>query len=449
MMKTPIVDFVKDYVNQKNLRLHMPGHKGKEILGFEAFDITEIEGADVLYKAEGIIKQSEENAKKVFGTKKTLYSAEGSSLSIRAMLYLAKAYAENAGKKPLIAAGRNAHQTFVNACALLGLEVDWLREERATLISCNITPVFLEEYLAKSPQKPIAVYVTSPDYLGNMLDIEGLSKICKKYGVLLMVDNAHGAYLKFLPKNIHPIALGADICCDSAHKTLPVLTGGAYLHIGKNAPEMFCLEAQKAMSLFASTSPSYLILQSLDMANKYLSERFSYELALFLEDVKNLKAELQKFGFELYGNEPLKITVASKSFGYKGFELAKLLFEKGIVCEFSDPDFVVMMLSAEIGKEGLEVLGQALLSIEKREAITEKPPVIAVLEKKLSLKEAIFSPSTELDIEECLGRVLANAKVSCPPAVPIVVCGEEITHEAINCFKYYGIEKCSVVKKVQ
>lgn len=446
-MKTPIVDFVRDYVNQNSLRLHMPGHKGQDFLGLEGLDITEIEGADVLYEAKGIIKQSEENAARLFGAQKTLYSTEGSSLSIRAMLYLAKIYGKEKGVSPLIAAGRNAHKTFVTACALLGLEVDWLKGDEDNLISCNITPEILENYLLKSKTKPLAVYVTSPDYLGNMLDIAALSKVCKKYGVLLMVDNAHGAYLRFLPQNEHPIALGVDICCDSAHKTLPVLTGGAYLHIGKSAPKLFFEYAQMAMSLFASTSPSYLILQSLDMANKYLSEGYSERLAAWLRRTEKLKLELKEAGFSLYGSEPLKITIFAKSYGYKGQEIAKLLLEKNIVCEFFDPDFVVMMLTEGIGEKGLEILKEALLSIKRKAPITEKAPVFSCGEIKTSLKEAIFAPKEELAVEECCGRILAGAEISCPPAIPIAICGEEISEQAINCFKYYGIDKCFVVKK--
>ena len=222
-MDTPIVDFVRNYADKKALRLHMPRHKGESFLGCESADITEIEGADVLYSPNGIIKQSEDNAAQIFGTSKTVYSTEGSSLSIRAMLYLVKIYGNTKNKKAFIAAGRNAHKTFVTAAALLDYKIDWLTADSDdTVISCNITPRILTEYLSKAEQKPLAVYVTSPDYLGNMLDIKGLAEVCRKYGVLLLVDNAHGAYLRFLAENLHPIALGADMCCDSAHKTLPV-----------------------------------------------------------------------------------------------------------------------------------------------------------------------------------------------------------------------------------
>ena len=121
-MHTPICDFVSRYCEEKALRLHMPGHKGNGVLGVEPYDITEISGADSLYEASGIIHESERNAAELFGTAATFYSAEGSSLCIRAMLYLALCYAKKEGKKPLILAARNVHKTFVFAAAVLAID---------------------------------------------------------------------------------------------------------------------------------------------------------------------------------------------------------------------------------------------------------------------------------------------------------------------------------------
>lgn len=446
-MNTPIVDFVKKYANSDALRLHMPGHKGNAFLGCEKFDITEITGADVLYSADGIIAESQKNAAALFGTKTTLYSTEGSSLCIRAMLYLIKSYAEQNGKNPIIAAGRNAHKTFITAAALLDLDVDWLLPKNTqTVISCVIDANFLDQYLRTAKEKPVAVYITSPDYLGNMTDIKGLSVVCHKYGVLLLVDNAHGAYLRFLSSDCHPITLGADICCDSAHKTLPVLTGGAYMHIGKNTSDFFALNAQRALSLFASTSPSYLILKSLDMANRYIADDFSKKLTDFTTAVKTLKEKLTGFGYCLCGNEQLKLTIRSKPYGYTGYELSEILLCKNIVCEFADPDYVVMMLTPEISISGLKLLENALLEISKKSPITKLPPVPAIKKAKMSLSEVLFMSQTRLKVEDCLGRICAGADAACPPAVPVVLPGEVIDQNAIDSFKYYGVKDLSVVK---
>lgn len=446
-MNTPIVDFAKKYANSNALRLHMPGHKGNGHLGFEKYDITEIDGADVLYSANGIIAESQHNATKLFGTKNTFYSTEGSSLCIRAMLFLVKGYAIKNGAKPLIAAGRNAHKTFVSACALLNIDVEWLLpSDTKTVISCNITSKFLEDYFNSAKQKPAAIYITSPDYLGNTNDISSISSVCKKHGVLLVVDNAHGAYLKFMPDDTHPITRGADICCDSAHKTLPVLTGGAYLHIGRSAPSFFADNAQKALSLFASTSPSYLILQSLDAANRYIADNYCERLSDFVADVKKLKDDLADIGYTICGDESLKITISTKPYGYNGCEFAQLLLEKNIICEFCDPDYIVLMLTPETGREGLEKIRHVLCDVPRKDAILQLPPQPALKKINLSLAETLYAPCESLLVDDCLGKTFCYGDVACPPAVPVVLPGEEIDEKAMESFKYYGITKCYVIK---
>lgn len=439
IMNTPIIDFVKKYNDENSIRLHMPGHKG--IL--EPCDITEINGAGVLYSSDGIIAESQENASKIFGTKKTVYSVEGSSLCIRAMLFLLKEFAEINAKKPLILAGRNAHKTFVTASALLNLDISWLYSENSDFLSCEINLKKLEEKIKF--ENPLALYITSPDYLGNVSDIAEISEICKKYGVLLVVDNAHGSYLKFLDKSIHPIDLGADLCCDSAHKTLPVLTGGAYLHISKNAPEFFAQNAEKAISVFASTSPSYLILQSLDNFNKIASCDFKDRTNLVAKKLNDVKHELVENGYSLLGNEPFKITISSKSYGYRGYELASILEKHKIIPEFYDNDFLVLMFSTESKISDIDYVCDFLLSIPKKVAIKEMPPKFEKMENGMTPYQALFSASEYVRVEEALGRILASPCVSCPPAVCVAVCGEILNSSAIKMFKYYGTNDILVV----
>ncbi len=425
----------------------MPGHKGEGYLGIEHLDITEVRGADSLYEAEGIIAKSEANASALFGCK-TFYSTEGSSQCIRAMLYLIMQYAKQLGKKPLIAAGRNAHKAFLTATALLDVDVHWLYPKYpVSYLSCNLSADELEEYLESTQEKPTAVYLTSPDYLGIIADVESIAKVCHRHGVLLAVDNAHGAYLKFLPKSMHPIDLGADFCCDSAHKTLPVLTGGAYLHLSALMEKAVGEQAKNSLMLFGSTSPSYLILQSLDAANLYLSD-YPVRLQKLLPKIEQLKNRLLKQGCSLYGSEPLKLTIHTKPYGYTGKALADLLRQQNIEPEFADPDYLVLMLSAQMNEEILEKLEEALCNIPCLPPIAEATPVFAPGEQVLTIREAMFACSELLSVEQCIGRVLAVPTVGCPPAVPILVCGERIDEHAVACFDYYGIDKCCVVKSI-
>ena len=444
-MNTPICDFVRDYAAKQPLRLHMPGHKGVGPLGVEALDITEIPGADVLYAPEGIIAESEANAAALFGSAKTVYSTEGSSLCIRAMLCLVQLWAKAQGRKPFVLAGRNAHKTFLSAVALLDIDVEWLFSEHAGLLSCAVAPDTLERRLSAMSEQPASVYITSPDYLGNRADIAALATVCHRHGVLLLVDNAHGAYLHFMSTPQHPLDLGADLCCDSAHKTLGVLTGGAYLHIANSAPSMLCDAANRAMALFASTSPSYLILQSLDAANMALSNNYVDSIMSTLKQVDTLRTALAADGWTLAGDEPLKLTLCPKSRGYTGTEVAALLERQAIYCEFADPDYIVFMLTSLVSADAYDKLLAALRAIPRREAITIPPPAIGQSEHVLSPREAMLAPSEKLPVERALGRILAAPGVSCPPAVPILVCGERIDEAAICAFRYYGIKRVDVV----
>ena len=436
-MDTPICDFVRNYADGEPLRFHMPGHKGQG----SPLDITEIPGADVLYRAEGIIAQSRENAAKLFGAAETFYSAEGSSLCIRAMVYLLRLYAAHQGKPLRLAAFRNAHRTFVTACALLDADVQWISpQKQENLLSCRLTGEELEAQLNAMEEPPLALYVTSPDYLGQPADLQELCRICRRRKMLLLVDNAHGAYLRFLPRSLHPMDLGADLCCDSAHKTLPVLTGGAYLHISAAAPELFRQQAEQALALFASTSPSYLILQSLDKANAYLADTYPGLLANFLPLVEKIKQTVPHLG-----NEPLKLTVDAKAMGYTGVALADLLRAQNIEPEFADPDVTVLMLTPELGEQGLSKLESALRSIPRLAPITAAAPTVNTPQRVLTIRQAAFSPSTTLPLSQCEGKILADLGFGCPPAVSPIVCGERLDETALATLSYYGITHCRVI----
>ena len=444
-MTTPICDFLRRYAASDMLRLHMPGHKGSPLLGMESWDITEVEGADDLYHADGIIRESEENAARLFGCR-TLYSTEGASLAIRAMLYLAAQHARHQGKCPKILAGRNAHRSFLSAAVLLDLDVIWLQPaKKESYLSCAPTAEEIENILSQ-PDAPTAVYLTSPDYLGGCADISAIADVCHRHGVLLLVDNAHGAYLKFLPASAHPMDLGADMVCDSAHKTLPALTGAAYLHLADTVPDEIAVQAKPAMALFGTTSPSYLILASLDAVNGYLDDGYRARLAETVEGIRGLRDALSRHGYVLYGDEPLKLTVSTKSYGYEGVDFADALRARGAECEFADRDFAVMMLTPETGEDGIARLKEALLSIPKRAAITERPPEMGLPERVMSIRDAAMAAKETIPARESLGRILSDVSVSCPPAVPIVVSGERIDVDALRCFEYYGIDTCTVVK---
>ena len=443
-MTTPIADFLARYAEKDPIRLHMPGHKGR--LPGTAHDLTEVTGADSLYEADGIIAESEANASALFGAH-TLYSTEGSSHAIRAMLYLLLTAARAEGRTPTVLAGRNAHKSFLSAVALLDIPVSWLwpRPEDSYL-ACTVEPEALRERFRREGA-PFALYLTAPDYLGHMPDLRAIAAVCREAGVLLAVDNAHGAYLRFLPTSRHPIDLGATVVCDSAHKTLPCLTGAAYLHIAKGAPQSMHEGAKAALALFGSTSPSYPILASLDRANRILAEGYREELAALLPRLSAMRARLEAHGYTLVGDEPLKLTVAARPFGYTGTALYERLYERSLVAEFADPDYLVAMLTPSLHDAELAALLEALLAIPPRaplggEALPLLPPRV-----RMSPREALLAPAEVIPVEAALGRTLAAATVGCPPAVPILVSGEVVDERALSLFAYYGVERLRVVRE--
>ncbi len=642
-MNTPIHDFVTRYKDLRPARFHMPGHKGRGPLGCEALDLTEIPGADSLYEAAGIIAQSEANASRLFGCP-SFYSTEGSSQCIKAMLLLAMqschserseesdssaahrtatkdggrgfltAFGMTKSKGFRVLAARNVHKAFLSAAALLDLEVLWLPGSEGSYLSAELTPETLAAALEESGAQ--AVYLTCPDYLGFLPDLKPLAEACHAHGALLLVDNAHGAYLRFLSPSRHPMDLGADLCCDSAHKTLPVLTGGAYLHIKASEDEPACRDGSQpsapsdeasgdkpacrdgsqpsapseeasgdgrdgflaslgmtergsravrdgsqpsapsdeasgdggdgflaslgmteqgsravrdgsqpsapsdeasgdggdgflaslgmteqgsravrdALALFGSTSPSYLILQSLDLANPYM-EALPEKLAAFLPRAEALKARLRAEGWNVVGDEPLKLTISchsepgeesvSRTAGTLGgagpsaplcsarddrselphlpappapmTALAAALEREGIFCEFADPDYIVFMLSPEHTEAELARLETALQkalscrdgtlpsavcpALPRTDAARPRPKP----ERFCSIREAMLSPAVTIPAAESLGRVLARPGVSCPPAVPILMPGERIDEAAAEALARSGIRTVAVL----
>lgn len=442
-MNTPVIDFVKEYTKSGFSRFHMPGHKGKGVLGFEGFDITEIKGAGNVFCGEGIIAESEQNATSLFGFKSTLYCTEGSTQCIKAMLYLARQAAlkaGNCGKRVL--AVRNIHKAFVFGCFQNDIDVSWLNAD------CNITYDSIKNACDLTCDKPFALYVTSPDYYGKVLNIPEIAKICEKLNLYLLVDNAHGAYLRFLSPSKHPASLGAFMSADSAHKTLPVLTGGAYLQLSDKVPEDIANKAKASLSLFCSTSPSYLILQSLDGCNAYLADGYGKKLELLIQELDNLKEKLKREGWEISRSDPLRLVIKSVSKGYTGYELAELLEKQRIQCEFGDFENLVLMFTPENTYVELNKLEKAITAVPPSGRTANPLPKVKNLPKRvLSVRQAISSESECVEAEKALGRICAIPLSPFPPEVPIAVSGEEIDENIISLMKAYGIKSVWVVKE--
>ena len=353
----------------------MPGHKGiapeeipDALKGMYKYDITEIAGADNLYAPDGIIAASEREAGRIFGAK-TYYCTEGSSLAIKAMLYLALKHFENkkgavsGEERPTIITIGKCHKAFYHAAELLNIDVN------------AIEPAgdYLNSLSAKVNGLTVGVYVTYPDYFGTVIDLKAIKRKLEKTEIPLLVDGAHCAYFKFLQGDFakdypHPIDCGADAVCTSAHKTLPALTGAAYLHLSGSFSDVFSL-VKHGFDIFGSSSPSYLIMASIDAFNGVVEE-FKEELLSFCKEVAEVKASITEMGFNVRRSDPMRLVVASDE-RFTGEDYAKALRACKCEPECFDTDYVIMMLSPYNSLKDLERIKEAFsLLLKGKDALS-------------------------------------------------------------------------------
>lgn len=445
-MKTYIFDFLNQYANSEFVRLHMPGHKGKvsDLTKINnILDITEIKDADNLYNPAGIIEKSENNLSKIYKSKFSVFSTGGSTLAIQTMLYTAF---QNKQTKKVIAF-RNVHSAFINTCGLLDLKPIWLypKYDKNDYVSGSFCIQEFENLIKQNLDCGV-VYVTSPDYLGFLCDIKKIAQICNKYNIELLVDNAHGAHLKFLKENNHPINLGATMCCDSAHKTLPAFTGSSFLHIGKGNYDK--QQIKDNMQIFGSTSPSYLILASMDLCLKYLEDNGKKDyikLENKLNDIKE-KCQQKSFSFPELPQDNVKITLNSFDVGYTGDELANHFRNFKIEPEYVGSSVLVFLFSTFNNQKDFEKFENAILHLEVKNRIQKNMLYPQKPETVLTPRECLFCQFEILPIDECIGRIACESKILCPPGVPIIMAGEVINKVNKNLLKNTGIINLKVVK---
>ncbi len=399
-------------------RFFVPGHKGnaEALPPFSSilpFDLTEIEGADNLAYPRGSLLESQINMAKAFGSAATLYSTFGTSSCIEAMLHLYL----SPGMPVLMA--RSCHVSALRALIFTGAFPVWLPLENG-----RVTPSCLQSALQQHPKA--SVYLTSFDYFGRCPNISALANICKQAGSALLVDNAHGAHLAFLKPSLHPLHLGATTVADSAHKTLPCLTGAALLHLSNAAQADL---ARELLNLYSSTSPHYLVLESLDLcAGQLLDAALDFQIAAqHLEQLSGQFPHLCE-----HNDDPLKLCLNPAKGGWPLADFLHVLFQNQIFPEFYDDERVVFMASACNCKEDFTALANILNQFPARPALQSKPLLPFTLPQIIcSPREAYFGKKERVLLGDAIGRVVAGLNTPCPPGVPLLVPGEQITAEHI------------------
>lgn len=427
-MQTPLYTALLHHREQNRASFHTPGHKNNPAAlpqDLLTLDFTELPDTDSLFEASGAILEAEQLAAKLFGAERTCISAGGCTLCIQAMFRLA---APNGGE---VICSRTIHRSAVNAMALLDLQPVWAMPE-------NLISTIESHPGAK------AVYVTSPNYYGQLLDIPAIAKACKARNIPLLVDNAHGAHLMFTEPKLHPLALGASMTACSAHKTLNVLTGGAWLNI---ADKRYAEDAKSAMALFGSTSPSYPVMASLDLCRAWLeSHRDAFlKVQKRADEIKNLATER---GITLPEGltDPTRITLNTASVGMKGTDAAEIFRAAGVEPEYADGAYVVLIATPFNTEEDFARLADEISLLPVREPLPQGPALPPLPPVKTGVRSALFALAEAVPLEAAAGRIAAEAACPCPPGVPVVMPGEEITQEAIEFLHRYGFFSLKVLK---
>ena len=437
----PLFRALTDHADKESASFHTPGHKGCcPFLPLDGrLDLTELPDTDSLYESAGCIRESEIRAARFFGAKYTAVSSGGCTLAIQGML---AAFA-GAGSKVIFC--RNIHRSAVNAAALLGIEPVWVlhRHDAGEGLPGRVFPEDILTALENNPDAA-AVYVTSPDYYGCMSDIKGIAEVCAAYKKPLLVDNAHGTHLIAFGK--HPITLGASASACSAHKTLPVLTGGAWLNC---ADEATAPKIKSSMALFGSTSPSYLTMASLDLARDWMEREGNAAFRRLAETVDGLRQLALSLGFGLPEGEcdPVRLTLLTLPVGMTGDDAAEWFRRQGVECEHSDGCAAVFILTPFNGDGDIRRLRNAVASFPGGKPIPCEqffPFELPVMKK--TPREALLSRSENIPAEESAGRTAAEAACPCPPGVPVIMPGEEINEKCVNILLRTGIRRINVIE---
>ena len=440
-MNTPIFNYLKRYADTNPVSFYMPGHKHgrglpQEFIDYMAkIDLTEIPGTDNLHFPETIIKEAQDLTAQLFGADKTFFLINGSSCGIFAsILTLCKR-----GDKLII--GRNCHKSVIASLTLAGAIPVYLSPEydEEHGISAQITPQSIEKAL-KENKDAKGVLITSPNFYGVCSDIREIAKICRNSGVPLVVDEAHGPHLKFhaeLPESA--MEGGADICIQSAHKTLSALTQSSFLHLRSDLIDAKLLKHYLVM--IQSTSPSYILMASLDIAREIVAtkgEKLLGELLENIKDFKNKMRNLPRFSIADKNSDPTRLVIHSRKLGITGFELDRQLRTRfNVQPELCDLYNVVLITTMDNIKEDFDALFNALEIIhEENKARAE----LGLKNMRLdNIPEQVFLPadafgmkSERVPLSKSLGRISTATIVPYPPGIPVLCPGEKITQHSIE-----------------
>lgn len=433
---------LEKYSKKDIVPLHMPGHKrNTKMLGTQLpynIDITEIDGFDDLHHADGIIKNIQEKAQKIYNAKKSFLLINGTTCGILAGI---RSFVK---KNDKVLVARNCHKSVYHAIELNELKPIYVMPKtNEDGINLGITPKEVKNKIKENPDVKLVV-LTSPTYEGIISNIKEIVKICHENKIPVLVDEAHGAHLKFMnkTKELSAVDAGADIVVQSVHKTLPALTQTSLLHINGNMVNEEKLKHE--LSIFETSSPSYILMASIEncldflQQNENMFEKYEENLEYFYSKTKEIKKlEILKNKLTDQYFDDGKIVIITTKTNITGKELSEILRKKyKIELEMSSVNYAIAMTSVCDSKENVERLINALIDIDAKLEIQKMPKyefenILPIISKSIyeAEKEDKF---VKIDYRKVEGRISKEYMWVYPPGIPIITPGEIISKDIIN-----------------
>lgn len=455
MTTLPILNFLRDHAEKNPVSFHMPGHKGSALyqrFGYESLfahiadcDITEIPGADNLFQTEGILQAVQETYARLYGVKRSYLLINGTSGGVIAAILAAVAK----GKKLIMA--RNSHKSIFNALVLADIQPVYAYPEMISAygISGEVTAEEIRRCLRENPDAD-AVILPSPNYYGVCSDITAIAKVVHAHGKVLIVDQAHGAHLKFFQSagcsDMPPSAeeQGADIVVNSIHKTLASFTQSAVLNLNSDRVDQDVLEDK--LQMMQSTSPSYLLMASLDINADILDRHGSLVMREWHDALQYFYTEAQTIpGLGVIGSpgnsaEPIRLDITKLNLdmsacGLDAAGLERRLMDRGIYPELTTGTILMCMTGMGTTRQHMERLIAALAEISRECAMAVPMQVRnAVLAEKLELFP-IPNNKERVPLADAAGRICASSIIPYPPGIPFICPGERLTESVITYIK--------------
>lgn len=422
---------------------HMPGHKrrlnGRMPEKIVKTDITEIDGFDNLHDARGILKELQEKASRMYGAEESFYLINGSTVGILSAISASVPFGGH------ILMGRNSHRSAYNAAYLRQLKISYFYPPKLKGFSFSdaVTPEQVRDALEKNPDIQ-AVFMVSPTYEGRIARVDEIAKIVHEKGLILIVDEAHGAHLG-LAENfpVNSNQAGADLVIHSVHKTLPALTQSALLHV--NGTRVDRDRLQRFLHIYQSSSPSYLLMAGIDNALCIVEAEGNRLFHQFYQSCQTMMTSLSECArlrfppWEPDRQDIGKLVIDTSLAGISGQELYRILLDKyHIQPEMASQDYCLAMFTIGDTPEGYERMTRALLEIDKQLAqqgdfSREDPEKLCpgeIAEKDMLPLHCAWDGAWEyVPLQEAAGRYAAEFVVLYPPGVPVLVPGEKLTDE--------------------